>query len=467
MKILLLSPPYLPEYMRNARCDFVSLSATQWYPLLLGYCGAYLEGLGHEVKLIDAPAHSLSIGETLAIVNEFAPDLLVLYTGRLSEDSDISLGERIVNEIGCKAVIVGPYASINPESTLSKTNRIKYLVSGEFEHPVAEITAGIAPDKIKNLWYKDGELIKSNPERPYLSREQLDEIPFISKFFKKQKEFDVFRYKTISEPYPYMDIFTGRGCIWGMCTYCLWVHKYIKGMTYNTRSVENVINELKFIENDFPEIKSVMFQDDTFTEERAIELCEAKIKSGVKIKFSCYARGNMSYDVLRLMKKAGCLNLHVGYESADPEILRTVKKGMTVERMTRFTEDAKRAGLRIHGDFAFGFPGETEEKAMKTIDWACRLRPYSAQFQIMIPFPGTPYYEMMKGKGWLNENGEPDMPQFPNWKIRQAAKHAYRKFYISWNHIAKCIRHPVDNIFSKHKTIYRAIPAIFWKKWEV
>jgi radical SAM superfamily enzyme YgiQ (UPF0313 family) len=236
-------------------------------------------------------------------------------------------------------------------------------------------------------------------------------------------------------------------------------------MTYNTRSVEKVISELEYIEKEMPKIRSVMFQDDTFTEERAGEISEAKIKAGVKLRFSCYARGNISLDVLKLMKKAGCLNLHVGYESADSEVLRNIKKGVTEEMMTRFTEDAEKAGLRIHGDFAFGFPGETEEKARKTIDWACRLNPYSAQFQIMIPFPGTPYYEMMKGKGWLNGNGEPDMPQFPNWKIRKMAKQAYRDFYISWNHVKKCLRHPYENVFSKHKSIRRAIPAIFWGKW--
>ena len=82
MKILLLSPPYLPEYMRNARCDFVSLSGTQWYPILLGYCGAYLEGQGHSVEFIDAPAAHLDHDDTALLVFKYRPDLIVVYTGR-------------------------------------------------------------------------------------------------------------------------------------------------------------------------------------------------------------------------------------------------------------------------------------------------------------------------------------------------------------------------------------------------
>ena len=467
MKILLLSPPFIKEYMRNARCDFVSLSATQWYPLLLGYCGAYLEGQGHEVKLIDAPAHYMDHDETEKLVREFKPDLLVLYTGRLSEDNDINMGDRLVEALGCDAVIVGPYASIDPEATLSKSAIITKLVISEFEHPVGEIASGMKNEEIKNLFYKDENLIKSNPQRPYLNSAQLDEIPFVSRFFKNQKDFNIKCYKTISEPYPFMDIFTGRGCKWGLCTYCLWVHTYIKGMTYNLRSVENVIEEFKYIKTEIPQIKSLMFQDDTFTGERAAAVCEAKIKAGIKLPFSCYARGNMDLETLKLMKKASCLNLHVGYESADPEVLRNIKKGVSVEKMTSFTNDAKKAGLKIHGDFAFGFPGETPESARKTIEWACKLNPHTAQFQLMIPFPGTSYYEFMKGQKWLNEKGEPDMPQFKNSEIRMAAKQAYKKFYLSGNHMIKCVCHPYEHVFCKLKTISRAIPALFWKKWEV
>lgn len=465
MKIALLSAPYLKEYMRNARCDFVSLSATQWYPILLGYCGAYLESKGHEVKLIDAPASYISHEECAKIIMEYKPDLIALYSGTQSEDNDLSFTEPLIEKLKCDSVIIGPFASINPEKTLGKAKVIAKLVSGEFERPLEDILSGKKAADIANLSYKEDGEIKANAPRPYMTGEELDKIPFVSKFFKEHV--DIKRYKTISEPYPFMDIMTGRGCKWGMCTYCLWVHTFIKGMTYNVRSIPNVIEEFRYIESEMPEIRSVMIQDDTFTEDRATEFCEAKIQAGIKLKWSCYARANMNYEVLALMKKAGCLNLHVGYESADPAVLKAIKKGVTVERMTKFTQDARKAGLHIHGDFAVGFPGETPEGAMKTIKWACEMNPESAQFQLMIPFPGTPFYEEMKSKGWLNANGQPDMPQFPNEEIRKMAKRAYRAFYISPRHLLKVLKNPQEQLFGKIKTISRAIPAIFWKKWKV
>lgn len=464
MKILLLSPPYIPEYMRNARCDFVSLSATQWYPILLGYCGAYLEAQGHRVKLVDAPAHHLDHAAARRIVRRYKPDLLVVYTGRMSEKNDIDFADPLVDELGCEAVLVGPYASIQPEKTLGRTSVVDKLIVGEFEHPVGEIAEGRKLEDIWNLVYKDGGRIRSNPVRPYLTREELDHIPFVSRFFRDQV--NLYCYKTPSEYYPFIDILTGRGCKWGRCTYCLWVHVYVKGSTYNTRSISNVIEELEFIEQEMPQIRSVMLQDDTLTEERAQEFSDAKIRAGIKLPWSCYARANIGLDVLRLMKVAGCRNLHVGYESGDPAILRRIKKGLSVARMTSFTRNAKRAGLRIHGDFAIGFPEETPESAQRTIDWACQLNPDTAQFQLMIPFPGTPFFEEMKREGWLNAEGQPDMPQFSNEEMRVMAKKGYRSFYLSRQYLWKCIRHPYEHFFGRLKTIIRAIPAMFWEHWQ-
>lgn len=462
MKILLLSPPFLSGYMRNARCDFVSLSGTQWYPLLLGYCGAWLEKCGHDVKLVDAPTYRLDHKTTEKIIIDYNPDWLVVYTGRISEDNDIAIADKLTETIGCETVIVGPYASILPWKTLGKTQFVKRLITGEFEIPAQEIIEGGKNSEIPNLVYKEGNEIIQNPERPYLNTEQLDRIPFVSRFFKKH--LDIYKYKTISEPYPFMDIMTGRGCKWGHCTYCLWVHSYIKGPVYNCRSIDNVIEELKFISSNIPEIKSVMLQDDTLTEERAREFCEAKLKVDVKLKWSCYVRGNMSHDVLKLMKKANCLNLHVGFESADQGILKRIKKGVTKDRMTQFVSDVKKAELKIHGDFAIGFPGETRESIKKTVEWACQIRPHTAQFQLMIPFPGTPFYDELKAKGRI-KNGAPNYPGLSMEELEEMAKKAYKKFYLSPSFLKQIIKHPYELFLSRIGIYYNAILAIFLKKY--
>ena len=449
--------------MRNARCDFVSLSKTQWYPIWLGYCGAFLEEKGYQVKLVDAPSYGLNHQQAEDLISAYRPEFLVVYSGRLSEKNDVEFAEKLVSKLGIDAVFVGPFASINPENLLSKCEKIRAVVKGEFEFPVLEMLGGKDYSKIQNLVYKtdSGDMI-ANKTRPLLNTEQLDAIPFVTDFFHRHLDFKY--YKAPSEYHPFIDLMTGRGCVWGLCTFCLWVHSFIPGQVYNKRSVKNVVEEFEFIQKHIPRLRSVMIQDDTLSEDRAVELSEAFLKAGIALPWSCYARANLSYEALTLMKRAGCRNLHVGYETSSPQVIKNIKKGITVERMTRFSKDAKRAGLRIHADFVAGLDGETAESLERTIKWAKELDPDTAQFQLMIPFPGTPFHEKLQSRGWLL-NSEPDYPALSNEEMRKWAKRAYRKFYFSFRYLKRTLRHPYEYFFSRLDTISRAIPAMFWKRW--
>ncbi len=463
MRTLLLSPPYLADYMRNARCDFVSLSASQWYPIWLGYAGSWLEHCGHEVKLVDAPSMHLDHAATERLITDWRPDLLVVYAGQKSRTNDIEFGDRLTEKLGCKSVLVGPYFSTDPLGFMREARAIPYGIESEMDHPLAELASGKPPQEIKNLLYRDGPKIVRNELRPYLTGEQLDQIPFVSRFFKSH--LNLYDYKTISEFYPFVDIMSGRGCKWGQCTFCLWVHTFVKGHTYNLRSVENVLDEFATIEKELPEVRSIMIQDDMLTDSRAAELSKGIEKRGICIPWSCYARSNLSYETMVLMKKAHCRVLHVGYESGDPEILDNIKKGVSIEVMTEFTHNAHRAGLRIHGDFAIGYLGETAESVQKTIRWAKELNPHTAQFQLANPLVGTPFHAALKEKGWLSENGDPNYPHMSADEIRSHAKAAYRAFYLSPQYFAKCVRHPYEHFFGRLKSISVAVPAMFWKRW--
>ena len=183
------------------------------------------------------------------------------------------------------------------------------------------------PKYIKNLIYENKGVILCNELHPYLEQGELDNFPFVSDFFNRHLTFKY--YRTPSEPHPFIDIMTARGCVWGKCTFCLWVHTYIKGSVYNMRSIGNVMEELEFIEKKMPFIKSIMIQDDTFPQKRIINFCQEKLKRGLKIKWSCYTRPNIDFKTLKLMKKSGCLNIHVGFETPNNEVLKNLQKGIT------------------------------------------------------------------------------------------------------------------------------------------
>jgi radical SAM superfamily enzyme YgiQ (UPF0313 family) len=462
MRVLLLSPPYLPEYMRNARCDYVSLSHTQWYPIWLSYCGALLEEKNHEIKIIDAPAYGLNHTKTKKAIISFRPELLVVYSSTKSEDNDIKFSEQIKEILDCKVVFVGPFVSIDPVNLLQKSSTIDCAVKGEFEYPVLELAENYEYKDIKNLAFRDGNIVRINKLRPLLDTFKLDNLPFVTKFYKRH--LNLRKYKVPQELYPFVDLFTGRGCKWGICSFCLWVHSFIPGATYNKRSIENVMEEIKFVKKEIPEAKEIFIQDDTLPEDRARELSEAILGAGLKVVWSCYLRANVSFNTLKLMKRAGCRNVHVGYENASLHVLKRAKKGLTPQTMTKFTQEAKMAGLAVHGDFLIGLNGETVTSIKKTIEWAKTLELDTAQFSIINIYPKTPFYEYLSKHGYI-EGGEPSYPYLPREEIRKWAKRAYREFYFRNSYLKSVFKNPKEKFFLQFHSIYDMIKSIFWKEW--
>jgi radical SAM superfamily enzyme YgiQ (UPF0313 family) len=150
---------------------------------------------------------------------------------------------------------------------------------------------------------------------------------------------------------------------------------------------------VKYALEAFPNIKEIFFDDDTFNyrKERTIELC-SKLKK-LNFTWSCTSRVTTDYDTLKAMKDAGCRLLIVGYESGDPQILKNIKKGATIDMAERFTANCKKLGLVIHGDFIVGLPGESRESIRKTIDFAKKLDNETIQVSIAHPYPGTEFYD--------------------------------------------------------------------------
>ncbi len=88
MRVLLLAPPFVPRFMRNARWDVIGIGGSDWYPIYLGYCTGLLEREGHQTKLLDAQVDNLTHEETYSAVRSFGPDLTVVYFSWKSMDND-------------------------------------------------------------------------------------------------------------------------------------------------------------------------------------------------------------------------------------------------------------------------------------------------------------------------------------------------------------------------------------------
>lgn len=468
-KVVLISPPYMKDYMRNARCDFVSLSSSSWYPIWLGQAGSYVESRGHETRMLDAQVAGLNTEQALDEIANFKADIVAVYTGRLSEESDIAFGDAVA-KTGRTVVFVGPYTSIDPAKLLQKAEHATLAISREFDLPLEELAAGGDPSSLDNFYVKDpqsGE-VQGNAIRPLYKTEILDTFPITTEYFHRQ--IDIYRYKTPSELHPFMDVMSGRGCAWGRCNFCLWVQSFVPGTVYNLRSIDHFMQEFDYIREHMPDVKSVMIQDDMLTNKRAVEISEGMLSRGHTIQWSCYAKPNskLKQETLNLMKRSGCLNLHVGFESGDDEVLATIDKGSTVDQAVEFSEMVHKAGLQIHGDFAMGHLGDNAETMQRTVDLAKKINPHTAQFQVMIPFKGTKFWDQLEEIDGFGETGEPSYENSggaSSEEIRAMAKKAYRQFYISPSYMKKIIAQPKEYFFNRFDQYVQAVPAVTWRRW--
>jgi radical SAM superfamily enzyme YgiQ (UPF0313 family) len=183
------------------------------------------------------------------------------------------------------------------------------------------------------------------------------------------------------------------------------------GHKYRHRSPENIVAELEYIQKELPEVKEILIDDDNFTvdQEHVLAICEIIIKNKLKVSWTVEARVNLRFDVMKAMKKAGCRLLVAGFESGDQHILNNINKGATIEQAEQFCLNAKKAGLRVHGCFMVGNKGETRASIEKTLKFALKLNPDTAQFFPLMVYPGTRAYQ------WAQENSFIRAESYREW----------------------------------------------------
>ena len=130
----------------------------------------------------------------------------------------------------------------------------------------------------------------------------------------------------------------------------------------------------------------------------------------------------------------------VGIESGDNQVLKNIKKQITVEQAEAVVRLIDAKGIEPWGYFVLGLPGDTVETMNKTINFALKLPLHMAKFDIAAPYPGTEFYRYAKEKGYLkiesyedfdqNASAVVEYPHLSREQIKQAARRATRRFYL-------------------------------------
>ena len=447
MKTLLLNPPSFENFDGGASSRWPATREIEsyWFPVWLSYPAGLIPGS----RLLDASPHKINWQQTVQICKDY--EFLVLFTSTVGFDSDIKLLRKIKEgNPSMKVAFVGPHGHIKPEETLNSSEDIDFIVRGEFDHAVADYAHGEPLDQILGASYRKNGKIVHNASQPQLHTEELDALPFASTVYKRDLQIE--RYNVPFLLNPFISFYTSRGCP-AQCTFCMWPQT-ISGHAWRTRSVDNVVNEVKYALETFPQMKEIFFDDDTFNirKDRAIEFGQ-KFKP-LKFQWSCTARVHSDYEALKAMADGGARLFIVGFESGDAQILKNIKKGATVEMARTFMKNCRKVGIRVHGDFIIGLPGETKETIEKTIDFAKELDCETIQVSLAHAMPGTELHDTMSQQGFLRVEA-----------LADASGHQLP--HIEYPHLSKAdmmsgVNRFYDQYYFRPKVVWRIVKEALW-----
>lgn len=462
MRILFLNPPFKGRFSRTSRSPAVAKGGTFYYPIWLAYAAGESERAGHDVHLFDAPATGAGEEELLAFLNDWEPGLVVIDTSTPSIYNDAEVAARIKQRYsGVMMLLVGTHPSSLPEETIAINDAIDAVAVGEYDATIRDLAdsldRGALPDAVAGLVLRRGDGTVRTPERALIT--DLDAIPFVSKVYDKHLEIP--NYFFAASNYPMVQIITGRGCP-HRCFFCVYPQVF-HSHRYRTRSTENVVDEFEFIQKHLPQVREVGLEDDCFTASpiRVRKICQGLIDRKIKLKWHCNVRGDVKPDLLKLMKKAGCRLVIVGFESGDQAVLDGMKKGIKVEKYLQFVQDVKKADLMIHGCMMVGNPGDTRETLERSYQFAVGINCDSMQFYPVYLYPGTEAFWWAVENGylktndytqWLTPDGTHncvyDTPELSAKEMMALCNHYLKKYHLRPRYILmkllQSIRHPSE-----------------------
>jgi hopanoid biosynthesis associated radical SAM protein HpnJ len=440
-KTLFLNPPSYEGFDGGAGSRYQAKREIRsfWYPTWLAQPAACVP----DSKLIDAPPDDLTVDDVVRLARGY--ELAVIYTSTPSLQSDVQVAETLKRSYPDMMIgFVGAHVAVKPGETLEQAPVLDFVARKEFDFTVRDVAEGKPFAEIDGISYRapDGSIVHNN-ERPIIA--DMDSLPFVVDVYKR--DLTVENYAIGYLQHPYLSLYTGRGCP-AQCTFCLWPQT-IGGHSYRTRTPESVYEEMKRAKELFPQVKEFFFDDDTFTADRPRAEAIAKLLGNLGITWSCNSRANVPYETLRVMKDNGLRLLLTGFESGNAQILRKIKKGVMLERARRYMKDCKKLGIKVHGTFILGLPGETMDTIRETMEFACEVDPYSIQVSLAAAYPGTEFYDQAVSNNWLvpddlvTIDGIQDFPlQYPGLSRRdvfESVEKFYKKFYFRPAPIARMV----------------------------
>lgn len=363
-------------------------------PLGISYLAAALERVGVDVRVLDLVVSACDRAKLERILDEFQPDIVGATSVTMTFDSAISV-IRNVKQIDPTifTAMGGAHVSFCAEQTLKKHPELDLVALGEGEETIVDIVRAFENgrdfSKIPGLTYRDGDEIRTTGARGYWI--DVDTLPVPSRHLVP-----LGRYRALDLP---ISMTTSRGCPF-QCIFC--TGRQLVGAKIRYRQAKSVVDEMEHVAS--LGFKRLNLADDLFTarKDHANAVCDEILNRGLKVTWTSFSNVNtVDVPLLKKMKASGCILVSFGLESANADILKTVKKGTKIPKIIEAVQMCNEAGVQPHGSFIVGLPGETPETLRELHEFSRKLADMGCEtgVHMLAPFPGTAVYEQREKYG--------------------------------------------------------------------
>ncbi len=458
---------------------FLRFDPKQWKtgqpyaPLGTLYAAALMRQNGYAVSLFDT-MFARSPEEILTAL-ESLPDFLVIYDDGFNYLTKMCLTNmreaafrmiHFAKEKGCTVIVSSSDSTDHYEKYLSEG--ADFILLGEAEMTLLELTNTISRKEndflnISGLAFKTGSAIVKTQKRNVLR--ELDSLPFPACDLVDMEPYRRMWLKHAG--FFSINMSTTRGCPFK----CNWCAKPIYGNRYNSRSPQNVVQELKLLKEKY-QFDHIWFCDDIFGLKPGwvYEFANLIGKENLKFKFKIQARVDLMLheNYIRDLARSGCNTVWMGAESGSQKILDAMDKGTTVEQICEASRLLKKNNIKPCFFIQFGYPGETHEDILLTIKMINELLPHEIGISVSYPLPGTLFYEKVKASmqektNWTDSDELALMfrntyqPAFYKQLHRYVHK-TYRK-HIAFDHLKQLLSHPGKISWQKIK---KALSGVYY-----
>jgi len=371
MRILLINPYY-------------PISETPSPPLGLAYLAAALAEADIEVKILDLVVFPYSRAMLQNVLEKFQPQIAGLTAVTMTVDHAMGV-IRDIKDLNPDILTImgGPHVTFCAPDTLKKHSELDIIVLGEGERTIVDLSRALDTgrdwNRVKGIVYRtDAEICYTAQREPIAD---LDELPDPARGL-----LPLGRYHALGMP---ISLTTSRGCPF-KCIFC--VGRKMVGSKVRYRSPTRIVDEMEYLATlNFHQIN---IADDLFTanHKHCLAVCDEMIKRRLRLRWTSFARvDTVSEAVLTKMKTAGCSAVSFGIESGNPQILKTIQKGITREQVVAAVNMCRRTGVTPFASFILGLPGETPQTIRQTMDFGEQLKKLGLLFgfHLLAPFPGT------------------------------------------------------------------------------